>query len=362
MNNKIRSCSRIASVFVIFLLLLIIPACALFNQSPIASFTVTPSSGESSLKVTADASDSYDSDGTIVEYRWDFGAPYGKIATLGPLAQYTYTTPGAYTISLTVVDSNGAKAATTTQTVVVDEPPPFVVGDYAVWSYDTKERRVGTVIAVNDTSALVQFFPNAHEITAPESWIPYDSLSVVHSWQKDWIQSVIPHYYQIFHGIRDTLAELEDFLHGRFQQVRTHLPNYYDCSNMSAYLEWALENEGFDTRIIYGPTMSYHPDFDAHCWVLVNLPGSDCWAAVEATDPAFQPQWAPGIIYGDDDNTYRYYNGYWEAYFDIYSALACTRQNWGDEYSWWNITNLSHEAEFFFEIHIQKLEAPPFTH
>jgi hypothetical protein len=325
MNSKIRSCSRIVSVFVIFLLL-IIPACTLFNQLPIASFTVTPSSGESPLKVTADASDSYDPDGAIVEYRWDFGVPYGKITTLGSLVQ--------------------------------------AVGDYVVWSYDTKERRVGTVIAVNDTSALIQFFRNAHEATAPEGWIPYDSLSVVHSWQKEWIHSVIPDYYRAgpFYRTKDTLAELEDFLNGRFQQVQTYVANYYDCSNMSAYLEWALEKEGFDVRIIHGPTMSYQPDFDSHCWVLVNLPGSDCWAAVEATDPAFQPQWAPGIIYGDDDNTYGYYQNYTESYFDIYSALACVRQSWGDEYSWWNITSFSHEPEVFFQIRIQKLEAPPFIH
>jgi len=313
--------------------------------------------------VTADASDSYDPDGTIVEYRWDFvGVPNGKIATVGSLAYYTYATPGTYTISLTVVDSQGAQAVTTTQTVVVDEPPPLAVGDYVVWSYNKVERRVGTVIGVNDTSALVQFFRNGHETTPPEGWIPFDSLSVVHSWQKEWIDSVIPNYYQSFHGTKDTLAELENFLNGGFQQILTYKADYYDCSNMSSYLEYVLENDGFDARIAYGPTpfrLMNDPD-SYHCWVLVNLPGSGCWAAVEATDQAFQPQWAPGIIYSDNDNAYKYYQNYTELYFDIYSALACDRRSWGDEYSWWNKTSLPNEVGNSLQIRIHKLDAPPF--
>src|SRR5207249_2663788 len=43
------------------------------NQPPVARLTVTPASGTEPLAVTADASASSDSDGTIASYRFDFG-------------------------------------------------------------------------------------------------------------------------------------------------------------------------------------------------------------------------------------------------------------------------------------------------
>jgi len=42
------------------------------NQSPIASFTASPTSGVVPLEVSFDAFGSYDPDGNIVSYAWDF--------------------------------------------------------------------------------------------------------------------------------------------------------------------------------------------------------------------------------------------------------------------------------------------------
>jgi PKD repeat protein len=42
------------------------------NQSPTASFTANPTSGVAPLAVSFDASNSSDSDGTIISYAWDF--------------------------------------------------------------------------------------------------------------------------------------------------------------------------------------------------------------------------------------------------------------------------------------------------
>ncbi len=51
-----------------------------------------------------DASDSYDVDGEIVSYEWDFGD--GTVAQ-GMLAEHTYTALGTYEVTLTVTDGDG---------------------------------------------------------------------------------------------------------------------------------------------------------------------------------------------------------------------------------------------------------------
>ncbi|MCS7313765.1 MAG: PKD domain-containing protein, partial [Acidobacteria bacterium] len=77
------------------------------NQPPVASFTFTPASPNPGDTVTFDASASFDPDGTIVLYTWDFGdtgTGFGKITT------HAYTAAGNYTVRLTVRDNLGSIA------------------------------------------------------------------------------------------------------------------------------------------------------------------------------------------------------------------------------------------------------------
>ncbi len=80
------------------------------NVAPVASFTVTPASGAIPLRVTADASASTDSDGSIASFAWNFG---NGQSGLGQVATQTYTTAGSFTVTLTVTDDDGATASTT---------------------------------------------------------------------------------------------------------------------------------------------------------------------------------------------------------------------------------------------------------
>lgn len=92
------------------------------NSSPIASFTCTPSSGESPLTVSCDASSSHDSDGTILTYQWTFGdGNTGAGVTTSHI--YTTTSNRTYTITLTVTDDGGGQA-TESHVVSVTPPPP----------------------------------------------------------------------------------------------------------------------------------------------------------------------------------------------------------------------------------------------
>ena len=80
------------------------------NQVPVASFTADPISGFYPFDVEFDASASYDPDGSIVAYQWDFGD--GDSGS-GETTTHTYDGFGTFTVVLTVIDNSGAPASGT---------------------------------------------------------------------------------------------------------------------------------------------------------------------------------------------------------------------------------------------------------
>jgi len=83
------------------------------NAVPVASFSAAPTSGTAPLVVVFNAAASNDPDGTIASYAWSFGdgaTAAGKNATHG------YNTEGAYVVTLTVEDNEGATA---TESVII---------------------------------------------------------------------------------------------------------------------------------------------------------------------------------------------------------------------------------------------------
>ncbi|MCX6092264.1 MAG: caspase family protein [Candidatus Bipolaricaulota bacterium] len=91
------------------------------NLAPEASFTfgpVQPSTGQS---VRFDGSPSTDRDGTISSYAWDFNGD-GKTDASGMDATWTFVEAKTYTVTLSVVDSDGA-TGTAEQDVVVSAAP-----------------------------------------------------------------------------------------------------------------------------------------------------------------------------------------------------------------------------------------------
>ena len=75
-------------------------------QPPIADFSYAPAGPETGAPVSFDGTLSFDFDGTITAYAWDFDAD-GQIDSFDAIAYHTFTTPGAYPVRLTVTDNGG---------------------------------------------------------------------------------------------------------------------------------------------------------------------------------------------------------------------------------------------------------------
>ena len=153
----------------------------------------------------------------------------------------------------------------------------------------------------------------------------------------------VPHSYystDAFSLHSDTFEELNQFLLYEFRLPRGYEEHVFDCSESSAYLEWALETAGFDAEIVSGPT-PWEPTSGYHAWVMVYCEGNR--AAIEATWLTGKHYlgflyWdrVPGVVYGEDrfiDEWQNYYDGYDETYKNIYFTIRDYRTT--DEWNWW---------------------------
>jgi len=76
------------------------------NRVPHAEFHYSPYGAPRDHPIAFDASESFDPDGSIVEYRWDFGD--GSTA-LGVRVEHTFPQRLEYQVTLTVVDDDGTE-------------------------------------------------------------------------------------------------------------------------------------------------------------------------------------------------------------------------------------------------------------
>jgi len=95
------------------------------NQPPIASFTYYPENPLLGEQITFDASSSYDSDGNITNYEWDFGDE-NITSTTHEILNHSYSEAGSYEVTLTVTDNEGAMNSTTK---IITVYPPTAIFD-----------------------------------------------------------------------------------------------------------------------------------------------------------------------------------------------------------------------------------------
>jgi hypothetical protein len=109
------------------------------NQQPVPVIVASPASGIVPLAVSFSGNGSYDPDGSITTYSWEFGD--GGTGT-GISLLHSYNTPGTFTALLRVTDNAGATASTTKTITVNPLPAPVLRGSVS-----------GTNVALNWTDS-----------------------------------------------------------------------------------------------------------------------------------------------------------------------------------------------------------------
>jgi PKD repeat protein len=95
-------------------------------QPPVADADPNTQSFKIGGTANFDGSNSYDPDGTIVSYDWDFGD--GNTGS-GVTTSHVYTTDGTFTVTLTVTDNDGLTDTDTCQVTVIPNQPPLADAD-----------------------------------------------------------------------------------------------------------------------------------------------------------------------------------------------------------------------------------------
>ncbi|MCJ7423028.1 PKD domain-containing protein [Candidatus Bathyarchaeota archaeon] len=137
------------------------------NQLPVASFTYSPSVPMPEDTIVFNASTSYDPDGWIVQYRWNFGDG-NTITTADSTVTYAYPVDGNYTVELTVVDNNSGIG----KTVVIVQ-----VSTVAFFRVVYR----GSLIPVSDVEVTVYYNNGTAWVKAPtgpsKSEVKYDNMT-----------------------------------------------------------------------------------------------------------------------------------------------------------------------------------------
>ena len=92
--------------------------CFRLGAQPVANFTASQTKGCAPMVVTFTSTSS----GSPTSYSWNFGTTSIPGSTL-PNPTVAFTTPGTYTISLTVSNASGSNTKTQTGLIVVQQAP-----------------------------------------------------------------------------------------------------------------------------------------------------------------------------------------------------------------------------------------------
>jgi len=94
-------------------------------------FSLSTNSTTTGTVVTFNSAGTADPDGVIVSYTWDFGdGSFGS----GPYPSHTYSSPGTYTVKLTVVDDSNS-AISASSSIIVRAPTTAPSGTSSVPLY-----------------------------------------------------------------------------------------------------------------------------------------------------------------------------------------------------------------------------------
>jgi PKD repeat protein len=160
---------------------------------PVAAFTASIVY----LDLSVDASASYDPDGVIVAWDWDFG---DGMTGSGEMTTHSYATAGIKLVTLTVTDAQGLKDTETAEVTATEPPKPPVASfiwsaDYLVaafdgsastdpdsmivaWDWDFGDGMVGSGETVSHTYAMAGTYTVVLKVTDSQTLWDEESKSV----------------------------------------------------------------------------------------------------------------------------------------------------------------------------------------
>jgi hypothetical protein len=94
------------------------------DRIPVSIFSFTSGTILTAVQVSFDGTASYDPDGTIVGYAWDFGD--GSTGS-GATPTHSYSIAGTYAVKLNVTDNSGSTQVSTQTVTIYDRPPVVTV-------------------------------------------------------------------------------------------------------------------------------------------------------------------------------------------------------------------------------------------
>ena len=158
------------------------------NKKPTANASASETTGSVGVSINFDGSESTDSDGTIVGYRWDFDGDgtYDTDWLTTATTTHIYTSTGNYTVVLQVKDNDGATDVDEIQVVVTAKPnlpptAPVVSGvkkghkntdyDYTAVSTDADNDTLQYIFDWDDdTNSTTDFVANGTAATETHNW------------------------------------------------------------------------------------------------------------------------------------------------------------------------------------------------
>jgi len=143
-----------------------------FLVPPVANFVFSPEMPYACGAVTFDASASFNSYGSIINYTWDFGDG-NTTTTTSPVITHVYVIPSSYNVTLMVTDEFGLKNSTVTSlTILEDDVPPMIGIPFHTPEGDIQpDQNVKVSVNVTDFESGVKNVTLSYNLNDSTVWI-----------------------------------------------------------------------------------------------------------------------------------------------------------------------------------------------